>query len=897
MVRGESGMGKTALLEWVVEHAGGCHVLRAAGVQAEMELAYAGLHQLLAPALSRLDNLPLPQRDALQMAFGLRAGAAPDRFFIALAVLNLLADTAKERPLICLIDDEQWLDGTSAQALAFVARRLGLASVGLIFATRVSTEELTGLPELHLQGLASVDAHALLDSALSAPLDPGIRDRIVSETRGNPLALLELPCGVTSAELAGGFALPGVMPTPGRIEASYLRRVDAMPSATQRLLLLAAADPVGEPSLLWDAAARLGIDAGAAAPAIEAGLIEFGTRVQFRHPLVRSAVYRSASLAEKQSAHTVLAEATDPGLDPDRRAWHRAQGASGPDETVAIELENSADRALARGGVAAAAAFLERAAMLTPSPGRRAARMLDAAKAKRDAGALDAALRLLVAVGNGPLDAVQTAHVDYLRGEIAFDRWHVRDAVRLLHSAAGHFEGVSAESSREMRLRALDAAMWLVGLDGPGTSSIVETTAAALAGPPSPQPPRTADVLLDAFVARFIDGYAAAAPLINRAIEMLLAADVEAGRLDSWLPTTRSKMRAALAAEVWDAESWYALALRETEFARTTGAPIQLQLALNYLAWTLVVRGEFGKAESVIEEDFAAAAATGNPPLNFVALLVAAWRGEHDKACELIEETAASAAAEGIGRVADFAAYARSVLDNGFGRHDDALAAVKPVFDHDHAGFGAVVLPELAEAASRTGDLGTLAAARDWMAVRVQATPTPWALGIDSRIGALMSEGDAAEHLYRESLEHLGRAPLGVERARGHLIYGEWLRRQNRRVDARAQLRVAEEMFSAMGADGFADRARREILATGESARKRSSDGGATPTDLTPQELQVAQLARRGLSNREIGRQLFISPRTVQYHLRKVFAKLGIRSRGELAHVLPGGTTQLEPSA
>ncbi|MGB9307063.1 MAG: AAA family ATPase, partial [Mycobacterium sp.] len=366
VVRGESGMGKTALLEWVVEHAGGCHVLRAAGVQAEMELAYAGLHQLLAPALSRLDNLPSPQRDALQMAFGLRAGAAPDRFFIALAVLNLLADTAKKRPLICLIDDEQWLDGTSAQALAFVARRLGEASVGLIFGTRVSTEELTGLPELHLHGLAGVDAHALLDSALTSPLDPSIRDQIVSETRGNPLALLELPRGVRPAELAGGFALPDVMPIPGRIEESYLRRLDAMPSATRRLLQLAAADPVGEPSLLWDAAARLGIDAGAAAAAIEAGLIEFGTRVQFRHPLVRSAAYRSASLAEKQSAHRALAEATDPRLDPDRRACHRAQGAPGPDETVAMELENSADRALGRGGVAAAAAFLERAAMLTP---------------------------------------------------------------------------------------------------------------------------------------------------------------------------------------------------------------------------------------------------------------------------------------------------------------------------------------------------------------------------------------------------------------------------------------------------------------------------------------------------------------------------------------------------
>jgi DNA-binding CsgD family transcriptional regulator len=834
------------------------------------------------------------------MAFGIRGGATPDRFFIALAALSLLADTAKLQPLICLLDDEQWLDRASAQALALVARRLDTESVGLIFATEVATEELSGLPELHLDGLSNADAHALLDWALTAPLDPAMRERFVIETRGNPLALSELPRSVTPAQLAGGFAAPAVMPMSDLLEASFRRRLDALPTAARRLVLLAAADPVGEPSLLWNAAARLGIDTEAAAPAVEAGLISFGTRVQFHHPLVRSAAYRAASVAEKQATHWALAEATDPLQDPERRAWHRAQAAPGPDETVAVELENSADRALARGGVAAAAAFLERAAMLTPAPARRAARMLAAAKAKRDAGALDAALGLIVAAEAGPVDALQTAQVEYLRGEIAFDQLRVREAAQLLRSAATHFESLCAESSREVRLRALDAAMWLSGPDRPDTSSILETTAAACAGPPSPQPPRAVDVLLDAFVARFTDGYAAAAPLFNRAIEMLLAADVDAGQLDSWLLITRSKMSATLAAEVWDAESWCALALRETQFARMTGAPIPLQFALHYLAWTLVLRGEFGKAASVLDEDRAAAAATGNPPLAFGELLLAAWRGQHDKACELITATTVSAAAQGMCRIADFAAYARSVLDNGFGRHADALAAVKQVFDHDHAGFGALVVPELVEAASRTGDVELLAAARDWMAIRAEATPTPWALGIHSRICALSNEGDAAESLYRESLEYLGRIPIVVERARGHLIYGEWLRRQNRRVDARAQLHVAEEMFSAMGAGGFADRARRELLATGESARKRSAKTGVTGVGLTPQELQVARLARDGLSNNEIGGRLFISPRTVQYHLRKVFAKLGIRSRGELAHVLPGpggNAARLEPSA
>lgn len=899
VLRGECGLGKTALLQWVVEQAGDCQVLRAAGVEAEMELAFAGLHQLLVPTLPRLSNLPSPQREALHTAFGVEAGGAPDRFLIALAALGLLADTAKQQPLICLIDDEQWLDRASAQALAFVARRLGEESVGLIFATQVTTDELAGLPELHLEGLGNADAHTLLDWALTAPLDPLIREQIVTESRGNPLALLELPRGMTPAQLAGGFGLATVMPISERLEHSFTRRFAALPSATKKILRLAAADPVGEPSVRWKAAARLGLDPEAATPAIEAGLIDFGTRVQFRHPLIRGVVCRSASVVEKQVVHRALAEVTDPRLDPDRRAWHRAEAAAGPDEAVAAELEGSADRALARGGVAAAAAFLERAAMLTPEADRRAARMLAAAKAKRDAGALDAALGLLVRVEAGPHDALQTAEVEYLRGEIAFDQLRVREAARLLQSAAGRFERVCAESSREVRLRALDAAMWLAGPDGPDTSSILETAAAALAGPQAPRAPRALDVLLDAFVLRYTEGYAPAAPLLNRAIDMLLAADVDADHPDSWLPVTRSKISATLAAEVWDADSWHALALRETQFARKTGAPIHLQFALHYLAWTLLLRGEFGKAASVIDEDCAAAAATGNRPLWFGGLLLAAWRGQHDKACELIEKTAASAKAEGICRVADFAAYARSVLDNGFGRHADALAAVKPVFDHDHAGFGALVVPELVEAASRTGDVELLAAARDWIAIRTEATPTPWALGIESRIGALLSEGDVADGLYRRSLEHLGRTQVGLERARGHLIYGEWLRRNNKRVDARAQLRVAEEMFSAMGADGFADRARRELLATGESARKRSAKTGEDGVSLTPQELQVAQLAREGLSNNEIGVQLFISPRTVQYHLRKVFAKLDIRSRGELAHVMPGpsgAAARLEPT-
>ena len=395
VLRGEPGSGKTALLDYLVEHASGCRVARAAGVQSEMELAFAGVQQLLAPMLDRLERLPGPQRAALATAFGLSPGSAPDRFLVGLAVLSLLAEVAEERPLVCVVDDEQWLDQASAQVLAFVARRLVAESVALVFAARVPSDEVAGLPELVVEGLGEGDARALLDAVLTGPLDERVRDQLVSEARGNPLALLELPRGMTPAELAGGFGLAGGLPLPSRIEESFRRRLEALPADTRVLLLVAAADPVGDPLLVWRAAGRLGIGTEAATPAADAGLLEVGARVRFRHPLVRSAAYRSASVQERRDVHRALAEATDPELDPDRRAWHRAQATPGPEEDVAAELERSAGRAQARGGLAAAAAFLERAAMLTPEPARRGQRLLAAARAKRDAGALEAALGLL----------------------------------------------------------------------------------------------------------------------------------------------------------------------------------------------------------------------------------------------------------------------------------------------------------------------------------------------------------------------------------------------------------------------------------------------------------------------------------------------------------------------
>jgi DNA-binding CsgD family transcriptional regulator len=888
VVRGDPGAGKTALLDYLVEHASGCRVARVAGVQSEMELAFAGVHQLLAPMLDHLERLPGPQRAALATAFGLSPGSAPDRFLVGLAVLSLLSEVADERPLVCVVDDEQWLDRASAQVLAFVARRLVAESVALVFAARVPSDEVAGLPELLVEGLGEGDARALLEGVVTGPLDPGVRDQLVSEARGNPLALLELPRGVTPAELAGGFGLPSVVPLAGRIEESFRRRLDALPADTCALLLVAAADPVGDPLLVWRAAGRLGIGTEAATPAADAGLLEVGARVRFRHPLVRSAVYRSASVQERRDVHGALAEVTDPEVDPDRRAWHRAQATPGPDEDVAAELERSAGRAQARGGLAAAAAFLERAAMLTPDPARRGQRLLAAARAKRDAGALEAALGLLVAVEAGPLDALRTAEVEHLRGQIAFDQRRVGDAARLLLSTAKRLEPLDAGLARETHLEALGTAIWAGSADGSG--GVGEAAEAARAAPPGPDPPRVVDVLLDAFALRLTEGYAAAAPLLTRALKLVLALDVASGEAGRWLWLTGRRAGAIIALELWDYESWHALVARQTQVARDTGALVQLQLALNILAWTHLVAGELTAAAQLFEEDRLIAEATGNPPIAYNEMLLAAWRGREAQALELIEATLQAPTAGGLGVIS--ASYASSVLNNGLGRYDAARDAAWRAFERDPVAHGPFLVPELAEAASRTGDLALVRAALGWLSERTRVTSSEWALGIEARVHALLSGGNTAERRYRESIARLGRTRLRAELARSHLLYGEWLRRENRRLDAREQLRTAHEMFAAMGAEAFAGRARRELLATGETVRKRTVE---TRGELTAQEAQIARLARDGLSNPEIGSRLFISVRTVQYHLHKVFTKLDIRSRSQLDRVLPSDPAPVRP--
>jgi DNA-binding CsgD family transcriptional regulator len=884
VLRGEAGVGKTALLEYLAARASGCRVLRVAGVQSEMELAFAGLHQLVLPVLDGLEPVPEPQRDALWTAFGIRTGPAPDRFLIALAVLSVLSDAAGAQPLLCLVDDEQWLDRTSVQALAFVARRLGADPVGLVFASRLPSAELAEVPALQIDGLGDADARVLLDAVLSAPVDPRVREQIVREAGGNPLALVELPRSVTPAELAGGFVVPGAMSMAGGLEERFARRVRSLPASTRRLLLVAAADPIGEPSLVWAAAGRLGIGAEVLAPAVEAGVVEFGARVRFRHPLVRSAVYWAASVRERQDVHRVLAEVTDPETDPDRRAWHRAQAAAGPDEAVAAELERSADRARARGGIAAAAAFREKAAMVTPAPERRARRLLAAARAKRDAGALEGALGLLDAAEAGPPDARRSAEVRCQRGQIALEQHRGGEAARLLLGAARQLAPFDPGLARETYLDALVAALWA------GDPARVLAAAGAMSSAPAaPRPEQFADVLLDGLARRVTEGYSSAAAVLGRALAMALDEGVETGA-----PVQFTDIRpvAMAALELWDADAWFRVVSRRVQAARKAGALVQLRLALNHYAGTRILVGEFGAAELAIEQQRLIAEGSGNTPTGHHRLLLAAWRGQQSVACEQLPDQTRRAGTLGVGRLAALVAVADAVRANALGHHRAACEAVWPAFQRDDVGYGPLIVPELAEAASRVGDHARVEAVLAWLAERTRVTPTAWVLGVEARVRALAGAGDDTEDRYRESIAHLGHTPARVELARSHLLYGEWLRRANRRVDARGQLRTAHEMFASMGAEAFAERTRRELLATGATARRRTVP---TSDRLTAQEQQIASLARDGLSNPEIAARLFISPRTVQYHLGKVFAKLGIRSRAQLHRVLSSGTEPAGP--
>ncbi len=883
VMRGEAGIGKTALLRHVARHASGFRVAQVAGVEAEMELPFSGIHQLCAPVLDHLDALPQPQQNALNVALGLAPGEVPDRFLVGLAVLGLLSGAAEERPLLCLVEDAHWLDAASGLILGFVARRLEADSVAIVAAVREPStrHDFDGLPELRLGGLAEADARTLLMSAVPGRIDDRVRDRIVAETRGNPLALLDLPRSMSAAELAGGFELLPATDLPRHLEEQYLQRAVELPEATQRLLLLAAAEPLGDATLIWRAAQALGIDRSSLVPAEDAQLVEVGARVRFRHPLVRSAVYRAAPSSERRAAHRALAKTTDPDTDPDRRAWHRAHAAVGVDEAVAAELERSADRARSRGGAAAAAAFLARAAELTPDPADRGRRALAAAEAKLDAAAADAALELLATAELAPLDELQRARLERLRAEITFARSRGGDAPALLLHAARRLEPLDAAMARETHLEAMASALFAGRLgDKPDIREVAE---AAQAAPAAQQPPRAIDLLLDALATRFTEGYAAGVPLLRKALGAFRDVEGLAQRDVRWL-----WLACRLAQDLWDDELWHVLATRGVRVARDTGVLNLLPAMANYLGASDVHSGAFADAAARIDEVEAITQATGLPPLKYAALMLAAWRGDRPQLQAISDEALPRAMARGEGSALGVLLCMTARLHNGYGHYGEALAAAQRACEYEDVVAYGWALVELIEAGVRSGATDASSAALDRLSERTQASGTDWALGIEAGSRALLSDGQDAEPLYREAVERLARTRGVVHLARARLLYGEWLRRENRRVDAREQLRAAHEMFGDIGAEGFAERARHELETTGETARKRSDDARGV---LTPQEAHIARLAKDGLSNPEIGAQLFISPRTVQYHLRKVFQKLDISSRNQLSRVPAGDLT------
>lgn len=912
VLRGEAGVGKTALLDYVVHRADGFVVARATGVESEVELAYAVLLQLCTPFLDRIRHLPEPQQQALGTAFGSRTGEPPDRFLVGLAVLGLFAEVAETTPLLCVLDDAQWIDTASGQTLAFVARRLAAERIGMVFAVRdavaadardtdargtgardtdargrgTPSDAFAGLPERHVHGLADADASALLDSVIVGPLDDRVRSRIIAEARGNPLALLELPRDLDAAELAFGIGSVDRAALTGRIERGFARRLDALPEPTRQLMLIAAAEPSGDVTVLWRAAALLGIPADAVEPAQEAGLLELGARVRFRHPLMRSAVYRAASERDRRRAHEVLAEAMSGDADSDYLAWHRAAAAAGLDEGIAAELEGSAVRAQARGGWAAAAAFLTRSMELTPDPRERARRALAAANARLQAGATDAAHAMLAIASAGPLSDLDDARAQLLAAEIAFASTRGRDAPSLLLRAAKRFEPLDADVARETYLDAFTAALFAGRLaDGGGAlDDVAHAIIDARWKDAGDEHPSACEPLLNGFAVLVTSGYASGVPLLRGALDAMRSDPLSDADALRWLwPAARA------ARAMGDDTSWLELTDRLVRLARGSGALAMLPIALTERFTVELFTGDLPAALALAAEADAVTEATGTALSPHIAFLRAAWGGGETEARALLEAARADVAARGEGLFLMGTELTTAVFLNAFGRYDEALVTAERAAEHPfELGLSTWVYPELIEAAVRSDHADRGASALGRLEEIARVSDTDWSLGVLARCRALLAGDSLAEDLYRESIERLGRTSIRMALARTRLLYGEWLRRGGRRMDAREQLRAAHEFFREAGMEGFAERTRHELAATGETVRARSVD---TANQLTAQETLIARLAAEGRSNPEIGAQLFISPRTVEWHLGKVFTKLGVASRRGLrgSVVAPAG--------
>lgn len=858
VVRGEPGIGKSALLAEAGRRATGFRVLHATGSEFEAEMPFAVLHQLCRPVLGHLDELAPRHRETLAAAFGL-TGAAPDLFALGVGVLELLIATGRDQPVLCVIDDAQWLDDASALVLSFLGRRIGSESIAVLIGARLSSRATTldALPGIELAGLSDQEARRLLAVSVRASLDDRVRERILAEARGNPLALVELP---RSAGLAGGFARPDEYPVAAAIEHSFRARLANLPAPNRLLLTIASAEPTGDAGLLWSAAERAGIELPAAMDSGE--LAEFGARVRFCHPLARSVVYRAAEPEQRRAVHGWLAEVVDPEADPDRRAWHRALSSAGPDDEVAAELERSAARAESRGGVPASAAFLARAAILTRDPALRLQRRLTAVRAQLAAGATDAAGELLTTVDDGALAEAQRAEVDQLRGQLAFLRRTDGDGPAFMLRAGQRLAELDPRRSRECFLAALEMALNV----GRSSGVMDMVVAAARSAPPAPEPAGGADALLDAMLSLAAGDHRGAASTLRP-----ILADSHS---DLW--TRHPALGMILAGELWDLDAHGRITERVMTVGRDTGSPLLLRLGLAQVATAGVHAGDFAAAAAAIAEEEAIADAFAAEPQFYPRLHLAALSGRRAEVAMLSDQALVAARTRGEEHLIANVHWAQAVSNIGVGDYAAALTAARRVTDHRALFLTAMALPELVEAAVRTGAQAVAATAAAELTERAEAAGTPWACGVAALARALVS---GAEDDYREAAHHLDQSSIRPSRARAHLLYGEWLRRQGRRREAREQLRSAHEQLADIGMAAFAQRAADELRATGEQARSRTQPAYA---QLTMQELHIARLVATGATSKEVAAQLFLSPRTVDAHLRNIFRKVGVTSRRQL---------------
>ncbi|KAA0100033.1 LuxR family transcriptional regulator [Mycolicibacterium sp. P1-18] len=875
VLRATAGLGKTYLLDRVVdEYATDMQVIAISGIEAETVFDYAALQRLCSQLLGHVDRLPELQRRALKVAMGAESGDPPDPFLVGLAVVNLLSEAGAQRPLLCIVDDAQWIDDVSRQALGFAARRLQADRVAMIFATRdADAYHLDGLRQLRLPPLTDAESRTLLDAVLPGRLDHRVRDRLLGEAAGNPLALTEMPVTLTPGELAGGFGLVNPRTSPGSVEDVFTQRLQALPERTRLLLLIAAAEPAGEAGWLWAAAERLGLGVDDAAAAEAAGLVRLDTRIGFRHPLVRAAIYRSEPAAQRHRVHAALAETITGPDAADYRTWHRAHAISTPLEAIAAELVVSAERARHRGGIAAAAAFLTYSVELTPDAGTRARRALGAAAAKLDAGDIGAATRLVDTAAATTVDAGHHARVALMRARLAFASDRGREGPRLLLAAARELADLEPDASRDTYLEALMAAM-IVGRLAEDADGPVAVAVAARRAPPPATPPRSVDLLLDALITRFTDGYVTAAPALKKALLAYLR-DVHAGTADPrWHDVTNR-----ICLDLYDFSAYAVLAGKQLEMLRAAGELTVLPAALTTLAAVHAIGGEFDAGQALLDEALVVASATGAPPHRSATAFLAAHRGDEELWRTSAGQTVSEGTDRGEGTELTVALLSKALLHNGLSWHEDALDACRSGLRYDDIGLYGCLLIETVEAAAYSGHHNEARDAAAELVTRATASPTESALGLAARATAIAKGAEATDVDFQQAIAHLERSPLAVYRARTHLVYGEWLRRHRGNGDAVAQLRLAHDLCTRIGADAFAERAARELEAAGGAAAQRNPryDAG-----LTARERHISRLVRQGLGNAEVADKLLISHRTVEWHLRNIYNKLGVTSRREL---------------